>query len=322
MRRSLLKAIGVAVATGAACGISFPVHANEAYPTRPIRLLVGYAAGGTADLSMRYLADEAGKLLGQPIAVVNKPGASGALALSELKHAQPDGYTIGFLATGTLINAHMAKLPVDPVSDLAPILQTGAVLYGLAVQNDSPFKTLDDLLRYARANPGRVTYTTSGAGSPQHLVMLQLAQMAQVELTHVPTKGGVPAVQELLGGHVTATSQTTEWRPFVEQGRLRLLAIYSASRAAELPDVPTLVDLGWNIVAPSLYSIVGTKGTPDARLKKLHDTFHAIMQRPAFAERMKQLDIRPVYAGPSELEKTMREIHDTSGQIIRTLNVK
>src|SRR5690606_5315643 len=197
--------------------------AKEAFPNKPITLLVGYAPGGTADLAIRHLAESVSKRFEQPVVIRNKPGASGVISLTELAAAPADGYTLGVLATGPIISAHMQELSIDPQRDFTPVIQTGSAIYGLVVKADSPFKTVRDLVTYAQSHPGEVTYSTSGAGSPQHLVMLELGSDTGVEWTHVPTTGGLPAINLLLGGHVTAASQTTEWKPFVDAGRLRLL---------------------------------------------------------------------------------------------------
>lgn len=313
--RSLLTAIGLV-------GVLAPAAAQDRFPSKPITLLVGYAPGGTSDLSMRYLAESASKRLGQPVVVVNKEGGGGVVALAELKNTKPDGYTIAFMATGPIISSHMRQLPFDPTRDFSPIIQTSSAIYGLAVRSDSGFESLKDWLDYATANPGKATYSTAGAGSPQHLVMIQLADAAKVRLTHVPMGGGAPAIMQLLGGHVSAASQTTEWKPYVEAGRLRLLAVYSEKRMAEFPNVPTLVESGWNIVAPSVYSIVGPAGMPQALVQTLHDAFREATQEQGYRDLLKRLDLVPDYAGPEGLEKLIGSIHESSGRALRSLEKK
>lgn len=296
--------------------------AQESFPSKAITLLVGYAPGGTSDLSMRYLAEAASKRLGQPVVVVNKPGAGGVVSMTELKSANPDGYTLGFLATGPIISAHLRKLPFDPTKDFTPIIQASSAIYGLVVRSDSEFKTMKDWVAFAAANPGKATYSTAGAGSPQHLVMIQLADIAKVKLVHVPMGGGVPAITQLLGGHVSAASQTTEWKPYVASGRLRLLALYTKKRLPEFPNTPTLVELGWNIVAPSVYSVVGPAGLPKDRVQKLHDAFHAAMQEPGYGELLRKLDLQPDYANPEDLKMLIDSIYESSGRALRDVEKK
>jgi tripartite-type tricarboxylate transporter receptor subunit TctC len=296
--------------------------AQEKFPAKPISLIVGFAPGGTGDLPLRYLADLASKKLGQPMLVVNREGGGGTVALTEITNAKPDGYTIGFLSTGGVISAHMRKIPYDPVKDLEPIIQHAVTVYGLAVRSDSPFQTLPDLITYARANPKKVTYSTAGAGTPQHLVMIQLGEVAKVKWTHIPMGGGVPAVTQLLGGHVTCASQAPEWKPYVNSGRLRLLALYTEKRMPEYPDVPTLIDLGYNITAFNLYSVVGPKGIPQERVQMLHDAFFQGMQDPGYPELLKKIDMQYGHRNPQDLKKFIKEIYDASGEILKNLEKK
>jgi tripartite-type tricarboxylate transporter receptor subunit TctC len=181
---------------------------------------------------------------------------------------------------------------------------------------------MKDWVAYAAANPGKASYSTVGTGSPQHLVMIQLADIEKLKLVHVPMGGGVPAITQLLGGHVTAASQTTEWKPYVESGRLRLLALYTEKRVPEFPNVPTLVELGWNIVAPSVYSIVGPAGLPEDRVQKLHDAFRAAMQEPGYGDLLKKLDMQRDYANPEGLKKLIDSIYESSGKALRDIEKK
>jgi tripartite-type tricarboxylate transporter receptor subunit TctC len=293
--------------------------AQESYPSKPITLLVGYAPGGTSDTSMRYLANSASKYLGQRVMVVNKEGAGGVVSLSELKSAKPDGYTIAFLATGPIISAHMRKLPFDVTKDFSPIIQTSIAIYGMAVRSDSEFKTMQDWVKFAASNPGKATYSTAGTGSPQHLVMIQLADLLKLDLVHVPTAGGVPAITIMLGGHVTAASQTTDWKPYVNSNQARLLALYTAKRIPEYPNTPTLVELGWNIVAPSVYSIVGPANMPKERVQKLHDAFRAAMSEQGYIDLLKKVDLQYEYSDPAGLEKLIISIDQLSSKALKNI---
>jgi len=293
--------------------------AQESYPSKPITLLVGYAPGGTSDTSMRYLANSASKYLGQRVMVVNKEGAGGVVSLSELKSAKPDGYTIAFLATGPIISAHMRKLPFDVTKDFSPIIQTSIAIYGMAVRSDSEFKTMQDWVKFAASNPGKATYSTAGTGSPQHLVMIQLADLLKLDLVHVPTAGGVPAITIMLGGHVTAASQTTEWKPYVNSNQARLLALYTAKRIPDYPNTPTLVELGWNIVAPSVYSIVGPANMPKERVQKLHDAFRAAMSEQGYIDLLKKVDLQYEYSDPAGLEKLIISIDQLSSKALKNI---
>ena len=166
--------------------------AQEKYPTKPINFIVGYPAGGSTDICARPLVTAASKILGQPIIVVNKPGGGSAVGAASLKNEKPDGYTIGVLASGAVLSQHMRKVPYDSATDFTPILQYAVYLYGLVVQSDWPWKTFKEFIDYAKANPGKVRYSTAGPGTPQHLVMERLALKEKIKWTHIPFEGGAP----------------------------------------------------------------------------------------------------------------------------------
>jgi len=313
MKPFILKA---AISVLCALSPALASSANDSFPSRPITMIVGYAAGGTSDVSIRYLANSVSKQLGQPVIVRNKAGAGGVVSLMELKEAEPDGYTIGFLATGPVITSHMKELSFDPIKDFTPIAKISSAVYGFAVKADSKFETMADVISYAASNPGKVTYSTAGVGSPQHLVMLQLAEQAKLDIIHIPTGGGVPAVTQMMGGHVTGTSQTTEWKPFVKSGRARLLAMYSAQRLPEYPEVPTLVDLGYDIVAPSIYSIVGPAHMPQHIVMKLYNALETAMREPGYTALLEKFDLQPEFAGPEDLRKLIASVSEQAAKAL------
>lgn len=296
--------------------LSPPSIAGEKFPAKAITFLVGYAPGGTGDLPIRYLADFASKNLGQTVVVVNREGGGGAVALGELKNARADGYTIGFMSAGGIMSAHMRKVPYHPVQDFDPIIQYCTPVFGLVVQANSPFKMLKNLIDYAKANPNKVTYSTTGAGSPQHLVMILLGEAEKVEWNHIPFGGGVPAITALLGGHVTCSAQSTVFKPHVDSGRLRLLASFMEKRIAGYPDVPTLIELGYNIEAPGLFCIVGPKGISKDRIQVLHDIFYKGMETQGFKEVLTKLDMDYQYRDPLNLKRSIKELYESTGKII------
>jgi len=298
------------------------VFAQEKYPAKPITLIIGYPAGGSVDTCARPFANAASKLLGQPFVIVNKPGGGSSVAIAGLKNEKPDGYTIGLLISGAVMSQHMRKVPYDTATDFTPIMQYGVYLYGLVVRSDSPWNTFKEFVDYAKANPGKIRYSTAGPGTPQHLVMERLAMREKIKWTHIPFEGGAPAVAALLGGHVEASSQTTEWKKHVEAGRLRLLTVYGEKRMIDFPEVPTLVDLGYPIIAPSLGSVVGPKGLSPAVVETLHGAFRKAMEDPDFIRISRQMDMPPVYRGPQELAKHLVEMNEEVGSLIRTLGLR
>jgi tripartite-type tricarboxylate transporter receptor subunit TctC len=310
-------------------GVSFSLHffhgsapAQEKYPTKPINFVIGYPAGGTTDVCARPLVMAASKILGQPIVVLNKPGGGSAVAVASLKIEKPDGYTIGILPSGAVLSQHMRKVPYDSAKDFTPIMQYAVYLYGLVVRSDSPWKTFKEFIDYAKANPGKVRYSTAGPGTPQHLVMERLALKEKIKWTHIPFQGGGPAVTALLGGHVEASSQTTEWKAHVEAGRLRLLAVYGEKRMADFPNVPTLLELGYDITAASLISIVGPKGVSPQIVETLHGAFKKAMEDPDFIKVSRQMDQPPLYRGPADLAKHLVKMNEEVGGLIKSLGLR
>lgn len=296
--------------------------AQDKYPSKSINFVIGYPAGGTTDICARPLVNAASKILGQPIVVVNKPGGGSAVAVALMKTEKPDGYTIGILPSGAVLSQHMRKVPYDSAVDFTPIMQYGVYLYGLVVQADSPWKTFKEFIDFAKANPGKIRYATAGAGTPQHLVMERLAIQEKIKWTHVPFDGGGPATTALLGGHVEAISQTTEWKKHVESGRLRLLAVYGEKRMTGFPNAPTLLDLGYKITAPSLISIIGPKGLPPQVVDTLHGAFKKAMDDPDFIKAGDQMDLPLFYRGPQELEKHLVQMNEEVGTLVRSLGLR
>jgi len=303
-------------------GLPGSAFSQEKYPMKPITLIVGYPAGGSVDVCARPFASAAGKILGQPIMIMNKPGGGSSVAMAILKNEKPDGYTIGLLISGAVMGQHLREVPYDTAKDFTPIMQYGIYLYGLVVRSDSPWKTFNEFIDYAKANPGKILYSTAGPGTPQHLVMERLAMKEKITWKHIPFEGGGPAISALLGGHVQAAAQTTEWKKHVESGRLRLLAVFGEKRMIDFPEVPTLLDLGYSITAPSLGSVVGPKGLSPQVVEMLHRAFKKAMEDPDFIRISRQMDMPLVYRSPQELAKHLLEMNEEVGSLIRSLGLR
>jgi tripartite-type tricarboxylate transporter receptor subunit TctC len=325
MRKRGKVLLGIIAALGVICflhALPGDVMAQEKYPTKPINFLIGYPAGGTTDVCARPLVAAAGKTLGQPIVVVNKPGGASAVAVATLKTEKPDGYTIGILPSGAVLSQHMRKVPYNTANDFTPIMQYAIYLYGLVVRADSPWNTFKEFIDYAKNNPGKIRYSTAGPGTPQHLVMERLALQEKIKWTHIPFEGGAPAVSALLGGHVEASSQTTEWKAHVEGGRLKLLTVYGEKRMNDFPNVPTLLELGYGISAPSLISIIGPKGLSPQIVESLHGAFKKAMEDPDFIKVGRQMDQPSFYRGPQDLAKYLVTMNEEVGTLIRSLGLR
>jgi len=318
-QNKLIIILGILFFINTLAGIAL---AQEKYPDKPINFIIGYPAGGSTDACARPLVAAAGKILGQPVIVVNKPGGASAVAMASLKNEKPDGYTIGILPSGAVLSQHMRKVPYDSARDFTPVMQYAVYLYGLVVQTNSPWKTFQEFIEFAKANPGKIRYSTAGPGTPQHLVMERLALKEKIKWTHIPFEGGPPAISNLLGGHVEASSQTTEWKKHVEAGTLRLLAVYGEKRMSAFPNAPTLLELGYDITAPSLICIVGPKGLSPQIVETLHGAFKKAMEDLDFIKIGQQMDQPVFYRGPQDLAKHLVQMNEEMGGLIGSLGLR
>jgi len=290
------------VQTGAAAGaaLALPALAQTSYPARPIKLICPWPAGGSSDIVMRAFADSATKVLGQQVVIENKPGASGMLGPNELVKATPDGYTLSQITIGVARLPHMQKMQFDPLRDFTYIACLTGYTFGIVVRADSPLKTVADLEKYAKANPGKFTYGSTGTGTTPHLVMEEFASKAGIQLTHVPFKGSSDGLQALLGGHIDAHSDATGWAPHVEAGTMRLLATYGSKRTRRWPKVPTLTELGYDTVSDSPFGIAGPRGMDPKVVRKLQDTFKKTLSDPAVLAALEKYDQPIIYMGTEE----------------------
>ena len=289
-RRALLAA-------GIASSLLLPLAAApgsaqaQAFPSKPITLIVPWPAGGSTDRHHRALAEIASKHLGQNIVVENKPGAGGTLGPSSMAlTAKPDGYTIAQFPMGMLRLPHMQKVNWDPIRDFSFIIGVSGYTFGFTVRADSPFKTFNDYIEAARKEPGKIDYGSTGIGTSPHLLMEELSDNAKVKLNHIPFKGNADLQQALLGGHVMAQSDASGWDKFVDNGQMRLLVTFGETRTKRWPNVPTAKDLGYNVVSSSPYGLVGPKGMDPAVVKILHDAFKKAMDDPEHQKVLDQLN--------------------------------
>ena len=280
-----LLALCIAVA-----GFAAPLaRAADAYPSRPITLIVPWPAGGSTDTHLRKLGELASRHLGQPIVIENKPGASGMLGPSGMaRNAAPDGYTLSQLTVAAFRQPYMQKVDWDPLRDFTYIIGVSGYTFGIVVKSDSPFKTFDDLIVYAKANPGKMSYSSTGTGTSPHLLVEDLAAKAGVQLLHVPYKGNADSTQALMGGHVMAQSDATGWGKFVDQGAFRLLVTFGEQRTRW--GAPTAKELGYDVVSYSPYGIVGPKGMDPKVVKILHDAFKKAIDDPENQRMLQTLD--------------------------------
>ena len=284
------------IAAAAASSIALPSLAQaQAFPSRTIRYICPWPAGGSTDAVMRALAESAGKILGQQIIIDNKPGAGGMLGPNELVSAKPDGYTLSQLPHGVFRIPHMQKTTFDTLKDFTWIACLTGYTFGLVVPADSAIKSIQDLVEFARANPEKFIYGSTGIGTSPHLAVEEFAQRAGIKLTHVPFKGNADNMQAILGGHTMAASDATGWAPHVQSGKLRLIATYGSKRTKRWPEVPTLDELGYKTVSDSPFGVCGPKGMDPAIVRTLHDAFKKTLDDPAVLAMLDKFDQTVIY---------------------------
>ncbi|MBT2321772.1 tripartite tricarboxylate transporter substrate binding protein [Variovorax paradoxus] len=295
-RRSLLCLALLGVAATAA-------HAQQPFPSRPIKLVIAFPAGGPTDITMRQLAENASKIIGQPIVVENKPGAGGTLPAQALQTAPADGYTIAQIPLGVFRLPYTTKINWDPVKDISYVINVTGYAFGIAVPADSPIKNWNDFVAYAKANPGKLTYGSTGTMTSPHLTTELIAQQVGIQLQHVPYKGSADLAQAVLGNHLMAIADSTGFAPLVEAGKLRVLNTWGEKRLAKFPDAPTLKELGIDIVQNSPFGVGAPKGTPPEVVKKLHDAFKQAMEEPSYVTALGRYDMLPNYMSSADYAK-------------------
>lgn len=274
--------------------------AADGYPAKPIKISIGFPPGGSTDGPMRVLAEQASRLLGQPIVIENRTGAGGTLAALSLQSAASDGYTLAVAPIGIYRVPFVTNNKFDPTQDLTYVIGITGYAFGIVVPASSPIQTIQEYIDEARRNPGRLTYGTPGAATTNHLTMEQFSRLAGVELNHIPFKGSADSLQALLGGHVDSAAETSAWAPHVKAGQMRLLAVWGEKRMASFPDAPTLREVGIDLVQTSPWGLVAPKGTDPAIVTKVHDAFRQAMQTDAFKRALAQFDMEPEYRGPQQ----------------------
>ena len=272
----------------------------QQFPSKPITLICPWPVGGSSDLVMRSIAEAAGKQLNQTIVIENRPGASGTLGAVAMVAARPDGYVLTQTPITVFRIPHLQKVAFDPLKDLTYIIGLTGYTFGVVVRADAQWKTFKELIDYARANPGKVSYGTPGAGTSLHITMEEIAANAGTKFLHVPYKGVAENIQGLLGGHIDVTTDSTGWAPQVDSGRARLLVTWGAERTKRWPGVPTLKELGYGIVSDSPYGIAGPKGMDPAVVKTLHDAFKRALDDPNLLKAFERYDQPVKYMSGAE----------------------
>lgn len=291
------------------------------FPTRPITLLVPWAAGGGTDLGMRVLAEVAGQQLGQRIVIENRPGAGGTLAMPSLVQAPADGHTLAQMPQTVFRAPWTQKVLWDPVRDTTAILQVSSVTFGLVVPPDSPLRSVADLLQWAKQHPGDLTVATNGVGTTPHVLMDEWFGRLGLSYIHVPYKGVSEQMLAVSSGQVMLGIGANGIAPYVDSGRARLLATTSSRRNARWPAVPTLAETGHPIVARSSYGIAGPKGLPDHVVRILHDAFKTALFDAKHVAELAKYDQEVAYLAPADYRKSMQSQLEAERRIAERLGL-
>ncbi len=310
------------VVLGSAAALALPTLARaQSFPARPIKYICPWPAGGSTDAVIRALAQSAGKTLGQNVIVENKPGAGGMLGAAELVTAAPDGYTLSQLPHGVFRIPHMQKTAFDTLKDFTWIACLTGYTFGLVVPADGPIRSVADFVAWAKANPGKLAYGSTGIGTSPHLAVEEFAAQAGIQLNHVPFKGNADNMQAILGGHVMAASDATGWAPHVDSGKLRLIATYGSKRTKRWPNVPTLAELGYKTVSDSPFGVAGPKGMDPAVVRTLHDAFRKTLEDPAVLASFEKFDQSVIYMDTEQYTRWARETYEAERATMQRLGL-
>jgi tripartite-type tricarboxylate transporter receptor subunit TctC len=295
----------------------------DTYPSRPVRIIVAYAAGGATDSLARTLSVPAGEKLGQSMVVENKPGGATVIAAQSLIQSAPDGYTMAIFDPSTVaMNQFLFKKPpYDPAKTIAPVSMLTKIPFGIMVRTDHPVKTLGEFVDQVKAKTA-VTYGHSGAGNPVHLAMERFLAQAGLQMTHVPYRGGAPALADLIGGQVGyLMMDIPSAMPFIKDGKVRVLAVTSGKRTEMLPSVPTIAESGYaGYEASSWFGAFVPAGTPPDVIAKLSRTLRETVAKPEVTAWIKDRTLEPATSTPEELAAVIKSDEVKYSQIIKQLN--
>jgi tripartite-type tricarboxylate transporter receptor subunit TctC len=324
--RAYLKILVCSVAGVLIAAITnFTSNAEESYPAKPVILTVGYSAGGGTDTATRLLVRPMEKIFKQPIVVVNKPGGAAVIQMEFVKNSIPDGYTLGVYTTGGLTGTHLNNAPYHFFDDFTHICLYSTGVLGTAVHVDSPWKTFKDLVEYGQRNPGKLRYSTTAAGTPNHITSEQIAYLSNFKWVHVPYNSDQESGAAALGKHVDAVTSTyLGWGPYVKAGKLRLLVVYGDDRLREFPDVPTAKELGYryDFGGLALYGIFGPRDLPARVKEKVASTVGVASKDLDFIKAMESQCLTPRYIQGEEYISFLKTFDKDMVTVMKRLGLK
>jgi tripartite-type tricarboxylate transporter receptor subunit TctC len=315
-----MRRLGLLAATLLLALFSNLAHAQD-YPAKPITLIVPFPAGGATDVLMRAMSEVASKQLGQPVIVENKAGGGGAIGPGTMAMtAKPDGYTISQIPIPVYRLPMMQKAQWSH-KDFSYIIHLTGYTFMLCANGETGFKNWKDVVDHAKANPGKITYGTSGAGGTPHLGTEMISEKAGIKMTHVPFKGDAEATAALLGNHVMLIVCGPGHKPHVEAGKAAFLNIWTANRAPQAPDIPTLKELGIPYVIDSSFGIAGPKNMDPKIVSKLHDAFKVAMESPSVLEVMNRYQMVPNYKNTADYTRYIDDQVKFEGDLLKRLGL-
>ena len=314
MNRSTLMA--VLASSIAICAT--PSSNAQSYPSKPVRLVVPFLAGGNTDRISRAIADSFTKTFNQQFIVDNRPGAGGAIGAEAVGKAPPDGLTLLVCAVGFVITPHLQKVNYDPFKDFVPISNVGSNSSILTVHSSVPVKSIREFIDYAKANPGKITYGSAGNGSFSHITTELFAMRAGLKLTHVPYKGGPQATADLVSGQLNSYfGNAPDVVPHAKTGRVLLLAVSSEKRDRGLPDLPAISELYAGFGAVGWNAMLAPAGTPREITDRLAQEVQKAVRDPAMIARFEQMAVDAVGSTPQELTETLRQDYKVYGEVVK-----
>ena len=323
IQRRQIAAVAMAIA-GLGLGGTAAL-AQGGYPAKTITIIVPAVAGGTTDLAARMAAQALAPVIGQSVVVDNKGGGNGSIAASLVKRAEADGYTLLMQYSGYhVISPHLTKTRTWEQGDFQPVANVLSAPQIIVVRSELPVKTLAELVAYAKANPGKLNYASSGNGSLQHVTGAMLEQQAGIKMVHVPYKGTGPALQDLLGGQVDLTFSTAPpFMPHVQSGKLRVLAVTGTQRLPSLPDAPTTAEAGYaGVNATSWFAVFAPAATPRPVIDKLTADLKKVVENPAFKQKAQEQGATADYMNPQQLGAMVKTDWANWAQVVKSSKIE
>jgi len=312
---AIVALFGLLVSSG------FAAEDPDKFPTRPITMIVQWAAGGSSDLTARKLAELGGNMLGQRIVVENKLGGGGVVGTAVVSKAAPDGYTIGAITSSSITTIpHLRAVPYNPKEDFSWLMQYCNITFIFTVKAESSYKTFKEFVEEARRNPGKLNYSSPGPMSSTHIFMEQLFASEKVKVNHVPVGGGAEVVPQLLGGHLDGAI-VTETLPLLKAGKFRGLAINAQKRIDLFPEVPTFNELGYRRFIPTWYGLYTPRGVHPVIFKKLYDAFKKGYEDPSFKDLLARLYLIPVFNDSESFSKIVLTDYESQARDLKELGL-